>query len=665
MSLSTSRVSGPGGRGRGGGSTHAGSRFAFFLHAPSHTHTMDAAVPPTVQPVAQSTEMGEEAAALRADIAAHEAALHAAAAALREEYAALIAAAAARDTAAAARAEALREEYAALIAAAAARAEALREEYAARDTAAAARDTAAAAREAALYTRISSRIAAVIESSRAPSPSSTTVGDRALHALSVMKRIFHLQPPPDGASDDEKAPIATPEDLRRLLAACTWRSDLVAAVTPLLRAARGLDALPEPSPADPCPLVLVNSEGVAWLDALSAPQPAGHLKRPDLFVTWAPFWSGLQDPDRGAVGRLASRALQLDGCVREVYAATLGVSEPHSGDFGQLVDCHSRLPGNVDGEPTTTRGMLFNASVFWLYESVSAHPVTLTMGSWGAPGSRAAVRAFFSAAPVPSVVPLLRFMCRKLGVVPRRIAATDAQPAAAAAADGAAAPRPSSAFLGAGASGQVFCVARPPAAGDAEVAAAAAAAEELLYALKVSSTSLVEELTYEFETLARAFEAGAPVVPVVAGSLHFLLIGVEGVYHGGGFLLRDVCARTHVDSRARCVAAFAALHALHARGFAHGDARLPNLVTRGHGAGAELVWIDMRKGFAGDKGTPDLIRYAQTVDGRSLAASVLGIGREGVFPGPVSTALEGVPGGGSAAYDTLSAAVWEATSLWA
>jgi hypothetical protein len=261
---------------------------------------MDAAVPPTVQPVAQSTEMGEE-------IAAREAALHAAAAALRAEifaqadalYAGVAArdmAAAARDTAAAARAEALREEYAALIAAAAARAEALREEYAARDAAAAARDTASAAREAALYTRISSRIAAVIESSRAPSPSSTTVGDRALHALSVMKRIFHLQPPPDGASDDEKAPIATPEDLRRLLAACTWRSDLVAAVTPLLRAARGLDALPEPSPADPCPLVLVNSEGVAWLDALSAPQPAGHLKRPDLFVTWAPFLVGPPGP---------------------------------------------------------------------------------------------------------------------------------------------------------------------------------------------------------------------------------------------------------------------------------------------------------------------------------------------------------------------------------
>jgi hypothetical protein len=44
---------------------------------------------------------------------------------------------------------------------------------------------------------------------------------------------------------------------------------------------------------------------------------------------------------------------------------------------------------------------------------------------------------------------------------------------------------------------------------------------------------------------------------------------------------------------------------------------------------------------------------------------VLGLGREAVFPGPVSTALEGVPDGGRAAYDALAGAVWEATSLWA
>jgi hypothetical protein len=546
----------------------------------------------------------------------------------------------------------------------------LRAEIAARDAAAAARDAAAAARDAATAAQVETlrmeiaaatarteaQIAAASRVGGSPlSPSYAAVGDTALHTLTSARRIFHLQPPPDGASDDEKAPVAAPEDLGRLLA-CTSERDLVKTITPLLRAARGLDVAPEPSPADPCPLVLVNSEGVAWLDALSPAQPADQLKRPDLFVTWAPFWSGLHTSERGTVGRLAARALQLDGCVRELYEAKRGAGELTSADFGQLVDYHSRLPEKVDGVPTMTRGVLFNARVFWLYESVSAHPVTLTKGSWGAPGSRAALRAFFNAAPEPSAVPLLRFMCGRLGVVPRRIAATDAQPAAAAAAaDGAAAPRPSSAFLGAGASGQVFCVARPPAAGDA--AAAAAETAELLYALKVSSTSSRAVLTYEFETLAQAFEAGAPVVPVVAGSLHFLHTGAEGVYRGGGFLLRDVCARTHVDSRARCVAAFAALHALHAKGFAHGDARLPNLLSRGRGVGAELVWIDLRAAFA----FASALTGAQRADRLTLAASVLGTMPGSALPAPVVAAIDAV--GGDEAYATLAAAVWADLAL--
>jgi hypothetical protein len=638
------------------------------------------------QLLAQMNKIVQDSAELRAEIAARDAAAAARATEAAAQVEALrgeIAASAARDAAAAAQVEAMRAEIAAAAARDAAQVEAMRAEIAAaaaRDAAAAAqveamrveiaaaaaRDAAAAAQVETLHVEIAAaaarteaQIAAASRVGGSPlSPSYAAVGDTALHTLTSARRIFHLQPPPDGASDDEKAPVAAPEDLGRLLA-CTLERDLVKTITPLLRAARGLDVAPEPSPADPCPLVLVNSEGVAWLDALSPAQPADQLKRPDLFVTWAPFWSGLHTSERGAVGRLAARALQLDGCVRELYEAKRGAGELTSADFGQLVDYHSRLPEKVDGVPTLTRGVLFNARVFWLYESVSAHPVTLTKGSWGAPGSRAALRAFFNAAPEPSAVPLLRFMCGRLGVVPRRIAATDAQPAAAAAAaaaaDGAATTRhpPLSAFLGAGASGQVFCVARPPAAGDA--AAAAAEAAELPYALKVSSTSSRAVLTYEFETLAQAFEAGAPVVPVVAGSLHFLHTGAEGVYRGGGFLLRDVCARTHVDSRARCVAAFAALHALHAKGFAHGDARLPNLVIRGHGAGAELVWIDMRSAFSGA-----FLGFSQRTDGRTLAASVLGIGQGGVLPGPVCTALEGVPDGGGAAYNALAAAVWEA-----
>jgi hypothetical protein len=99
-----------------------------------------------------------------------------------------------------------------------------------------------------------------------------------------------------------------------------------------------------------------------WLDALHAPLPAGQLKRPDFFATWAPFWTGRSDAARGAVGRLAARALQLDGCVREFYEAKAGAGELTAADFGQLVDYHSRVRGRV-------RGAVFNARVFWLYES--------------------------------------------------------------------------------------------------------------------------------------------------------------------------------------------------------------------------------------------------------------------------------------------------------
>jgi hypothetical protein len=276
--------------------------------------------------------------------------------------------------------------------------------------------------------------------------------------------------------------------------------------------------------------------------------------------------------------------------------------------------------------------------VFWLYESVRSHPISLTKGEWGAPGSRAALRAFFDAAPEPPLVPLLRFLCRSLGVVPRRVTASGDEPAAG---DGAAR---SSAFLGAGGTARVFCVARL-AAGDAA---------ECLHALKVAPALSRAKLTYEFDTLALAAEAGAPVVPVIAGSLvHF--VDDAGTHRGGGFLLRDVCTRAVLDSRTRYAAAFAALRALHAVGFAHGDARLPNLLSRGRrSAGADLVWVDLREAAAG------ALESAQRADAGTLAASLLGAAPGAALPAPVAAALSTVPGGGDAAYAALAAAGWAA-----
>ena len=448
-------------------------------------------------------------------------------------------------------------------------------------------------------------------------PSYATVGDEALVALTASGRISAAaEPAEDAAGAAELAPIATPAQLARLCA-CASEREFVAAITPLMRGARGLDGAG--AAVDPCARVLVNSESVAWLDALHKALPAKQLKRPDLFATWAPFWSGHADAARGAVGRLAHRALQLDGCVCEFYEAKHGDGELTAADFGQLVDYHSRVRGRV-------RGVLFNARFFWLYESYTQIPVALIKGELGARGSRAALRAFFDAAPEPPLVPLLRHLCRELRVAPRHVTAAGAER--------------TSAFLGAGGSARVFCVA-------AEGGAPAP------LALKVSEKLSRAELEYEFSTLQRAAGAGAPVVPVVPDSL-VVYVDDRGTHRGGGFLLRDVCARAVLETPSRCAAAFAALRALHAAGFAHGDARLPNLVVRGCGAGFELLWIDLREAAAG------ALAAAQRADARALAASALGVAQDDALPARVDAALDSVPAGGEAAYDALAAAVWEA-----
>jgi hypothetical protein len=468
-----------------------------------------------------------------------------------------------------------------------------------------------ATRDAALRIELRRELAALREG-RALSVSYASVGDEALATLKSLHRISVAAPV------EEDAPVATRSDLARL-GACATERELVAAIAPLLRAARGFNSVADT--ADPCARVLVNSERTGWLDAPHTPLPAEQHKRPDLFATWAPFWSGREDAARGAIGRLAHRALQLDGCARELYEAKVGVGELTSSDFGQLVDYHSRVPGPV-------RGMLFNARAFWLYESYRNHPLSLTKSEWGVCGSRALLREFFDAAPEPPLVPLLRHLCRALGVVPRLVAAAGAKRAS----DGA---TRSSAFLGAGGSARVFCVA-------AEGAAAP-------HALKASATLSRADLEYEFSALERAAVAGAPVVPVVPGSLVFFVDGA-GAHGGGGFLLRDVCERTELTSLARCAAAFAALRALHAAGFAHGDARLPNLVARGRSADAELLWIDLRAA------APGALAVAQRADARTLATSALGLPQGSELPASVDAELAGVPG--TAAYAALAAAVW-------
>ena len=470
-------------------------------------------------------------------------------------------------------------------------------------------------REAVLFARLSIR-----ENLSPSAPSFATVGYEALEALERSRRIHVAPTPPESADGNESAPFASIVDLERLRS-CKTERDLVAEITPLLSVARGFDETHAAEEADPCVRVLVNSEQVPWLDALHAPLPVGQLKRPDLFATWQPFWFGYDDGEMVPRGRLASRTLQLDRCTAEFYEAKVGVGELTASDFGQLVDYHSRVTGTV-------RGILFNARVFWLYESVRHNPVALTKGEWGARGSRALLRTFFDAAVEPPLVPLLRHLCRELRVRFRRVNAMGLEPLNGS-------NEPASAFLGAGGSARVFCV------------AVEGATEH--YALKVSTNLSRSDLVYEFSALQQAADAGAPVVPVVPNSLTNF-VDANGKHSGGGFLLRDVCMRVVLDTAARCTAAFEALRALHAAGFAHGDARLPNLLAS-RTEGTKLLWIDLRQAAA------DGLAAAQRDDARSLAASTLRIAQGGALSTRIEEKLADVPGG-DAAYTALAETVW-------
>ena len=489
---------------------------------------------------------------------------------------------------------------------------------------AAARDSAIRAELAAL------RVSAPLES---PSVASyATVGAEALADLELCGRVTAAAAPAEGASAAECAPIASAADLERL---GPWRDkkQFVAAIAPLLRAARGLEA----SAADPCPRILVNSERTPWLDSLRAPLRADQLKRPDLFTTWAPFVSGRLAADGSAEGGLAARALQLDGCVCEFYEAKLGSGNLTPTDFGQLMDYHSRVRGMV-------RGMLFNERYFWLYESLRERPMELTKGELCAPGSQALLRRFFNAGREPKLVLLLRHLLLTLRMAP--LSLDTASLAAGGGGGGSDASKRTSAYLSSGGSARVFCVAAEGAPSP--------------YALKVCTTLSCAELNYEFSALQRAAALGAPVVPVVEGSLTFMWDGEARAYRGGGFLLRDVCTRAVVHTRKCCAAAFEALRALHAVGISHGDARLPNLLRRRAEEGGALLWIDMREAVDGEQGGggrgAGALGAAQRADAGQLAASVMGAESGGKLAAPVQAALAGVPGD-AAAYAALATAV--------
>lgn len=310
-----------------------------------------------------------------------------------------------------------------------------------------------------------------------------------------------------------------------------------------------------------CDPVLVNSEQQKWLDhPAGGGQPDLRLK-PGLFRTWAPFikkCAGGKGQGEGAdyiFGELASVALQRANVVTELYEGKFDALS--RAEFGALCAYHDAL-GLRAG---VCRGVLFNARHFWLYKTVRSNPTKLVRARWADGGSADVFRAFFEPdvddeldSPEPPLLCVLRNVLARLGAEP--CAAPDGRR-----------------YLGSGSTGHVFAVRRSATGG------------AVMAALKIVLSSNAACIGAEYTRMNAAFEAGAPVVPVVAHSLTVVDVGA-------GFLLEHVGVVAVVASQRACVRAFTALAALHVVGVTHGDARLANLLV----VDGQLRWIDLLGG---------------------------------------------------------------------
>ncbi len=451
-----------------------------------------------------------------------------------------------------------------------------------------------------------------------PDISSSALGLRALEVLSQLGRVEEF------TGDEAAGASVLDAEQQALLAGCTSETEVVKHLTPVLCGLRAGNDGNE----DACRCVLVNGENFSWLDDPVTPLPSNLRLKPDLFSApriCVEVREGTRKQgsgDRYIFGRLADRCLQLDGCVREVYEAKLKDLTLH--DFGELVNYHQLIHG-------VCRGMLFNGSHFWLFASLHGNPVHLVRGAWSVPGSASRIRRFFDEdqpqPQPPPLVPLLRHLLSVLRLRP--------------------APQGGTSFLGGGGSGRVFAVER--------VESAAHAPERLALKAVVSTaeTAWAHSLLQEFRAMQHAAAQGAPVVPVLAGSLHLL----DGV--GGGFLL----ARCGVPfdataSRAACTAAFESLAALHARDVLHGDARLPNLL-RLDGAAA---WVDLSANAVARAEHPQPFAIARCADATALTRSVLlaaGV-QARPFPAAVTSALAAYDDTSTERVRALADAVWAA-----
>ena len=488
-----------------------------------------------------------------------------------------------------------------------------------------ARDERHAAEVRALTERLE-RLSALMQPSSVASPvSASQLGLQCEQHLKELNAITLLEAAPGAAA------VLTLEEQAQLSAVCALpraqggaEAGVVRFITPFIAALR----IPQPAagggggaaPAPYAPLLLVNSEEYRWLVHPAAPHGKDMRLKPDLFLTWEPFVLPRRYQEGQAVthGLLAGTALQRAGCVAEVYEAKACPLTKE--EFGALCTYHQCVPGKL-------KSMLFNATEFWLYQTMNGHPCRLVKCAWTTPGSASAVRAFFGEPVEPPLLQLLQRLLADLGMALLRSGPEGR------------------CYLGSGASGHVFAV------------HAAADAARAPLALKVLPVCQGWVLDSEFARLTQAVERGATVVPAVPNSLRTYHHESSGDSASGGFLLCSVGEAFDFSTLGRSQQAFAALAQLHSCRIYHGDARAPNLLC----VGGAARWIDLHhcRVVGEDEGAALHVSH-QRIDAAVLARSVLEQKSRMVLPFPKAV-LEAVEKWDFAVPETveaLGAAVW-------
>lgn len=148
------------------------------------------------------------------------------------------------------------------------------------------------------------------------------------------------------------------------------------------------------------PVLVINAPSVSHQQAAHAGYPHFHS---DVFVSWKPFCRlvGGNGHCGPLVGYPADSSLIADGCVPEVYYATLASAKDMEAEFSKLDIVH-----NVQAGPV--KGMFFNTTDFWLFQCSRGRVERLEKSRWGSLSARDLINGFLGEPTEPALLHVLK-----------------------------------------------------------------------------------------------------------------------------------------------------------------------------------------------------------------------------------------------------------------